>query len=128
MRWSIVRVIWRREMRDQLRDRRTLFMIVVLPLLIYPILGFGVLQFAVGFVNKPSPVGVVGESNLPNLEAPAPTPSRAAAWMSIAPGAAGEGVPLVVGTLARQHVDGILHGKGYPPLVEARDGGARFLD
>jgi sodium transport system permease protein len=128
MRWSIVRVIWRREMRDQLRDRRTLFMIVVLPLLIYPILGFGVLQFAVGFVNKPSPVGIVGEANLPNLELPATTPSQAAAWMSVAPGGAGEGVPLVVGALARQQVDEILHGKGYPPLVESRDDGGRFVD
>ncbi|MEO1498310.1 MAG: ABC transporter permease subunit/CPBP intramembrane protease [Planctomycetota bacterium] len=34
-----VNLIWRREMRDQLRDRRTLFVIVVLPLLMYPLLG-----------------------------------------------------------------------------------------
>src|SRR5439155_172651 len=27
MRWSIIRLIWLRELRDQLRDRRTLFMI-----------------------------------------------------------------------------------------------------
>ena len=39
MRWSIIRVIWLRELRDQLRDRRTVFMIVVLPLLIYPLAG-----------------------------------------------------------------------------------------
>src|SRR5437868_1722686 len=30
MRWSIVRLIWHREFRDQLRDRRTVFMIAVL--------------------------------------------------------------------------------------------------
>src|SRR5947209_216965 len=30
MRWTIVRLIWARELRDQLRDRRTLFMIAVL--------------------------------------------------------------------------------------------------
>jgi sodium transport system permease protein len=128
MRWSIVRVIWRREMRDQLRDRRTLFMIVVLPLLIYPILGFGVLQFAVGFVNKPSSVGIMGEANLPKLDIPAPTATQAAAWQSIAPAGAGEGVPLVVGALARHQVDEILHGKGYPPLTEIRDDSERFVD
>src|SRR2546429_104212 len=32
MRWSIVRIIWLRELRDQLRDRRTLFMVAGLPL------------------------------------------------------------------------------------------------
>ena len=32
MRWRIIRLIFRRELRDQLRDRRTLFMIVVLPI------------------------------------------------------------------------------------------------
>lgn len=59
MRWSIVRLIWFRELRDQLRDRRTLFMIAVLPLLLYPILGFAVLQFAMGFQERPSVIGVV---------------------------------------------------------------------
>src|ERR1700676_3356139 len=59
MRWSIIRLIWLRELRDQLRDRRTLFMVVVLPLLLYPILGFAVLKFALGFSEKPSIIGVV---------------------------------------------------------------------
>ena len=39
MSWQNVLLIWRREMRDQFRDRRTLFVIVVLPLLMYPLLG-----------------------------------------------------------------------------------------
>ncbi len=114
-------------MRDQLRDRRTLFMIVVLPLLIYPILSFGVLQFALGFGSQPSQVGLVGDAYLPRPEAAAPTPIRAAAWLSVAPSGAGEGVPLVVGALARQQVDDLLHGKGYPSLVDVRDDGGRFL-
>jgi sodium transport system permease protein len=58
MRWSIIRLIWARELRDQLRDRRTLFMVAVLPLLIYPVLGFAVLQFALGFSEKKSFVGI----------------------------------------------------------------------
>src|SRR5262245_6895962 len=38
MRWSIIRLIWFRELRDQLRDRRTVFMIVLLPIVLYPLL------------------------------------------------------------------------------------------
>src|SRR5262245_27140697 len=59
MRWSIIRLIWLRELRDQLRDRRTLFMIAVLPLLLYPVLGYAVLEFAFGFSERPSTIGIV---------------------------------------------------------------------
>jgi len=64
MRWSIVRLIWARELRDQLRDRRTLFMIVVLPVLLYPIGGAGMLQMALGFLKQEGVVAVVGARNL----------------------------------------------------------------
>lgn len=63
MRWSIIRTIWLREMRDQLRDRRTLIMIVGLPLFLYPVLGLAVLQFAVGFAEQPSIIGIVTGAN-----------------------------------------------------------------
>ena len=46
MNWSNVKLILRREVRDQLRDRRTLFMIAVLPLLLYPLLGMSFFQIA----------------------------------------------------------------------------------
>src|SRR5258707_15380092 len=62
MRWSVIQVIWFREVRDQLRDRRTLFMIVVLPLLLYPILGVALLQFALGFVDKPRTLGIIQDA------------------------------------------------------------------
>src|SRR5262249_32107809 len=62
MRWSIIRLICARELRDQLRDRRTVFMIAVLPLLLYPILGMAVVQFALGFAEKPSVVGIVAQT------------------------------------------------------------------
>ncbi len=68
MRWSNVLVIFRREVRDQIRDRRTLFMIFVLPILLYPILGMGVLQFSAAFEQKPRTVVVIGPEFLP--EAP----------------------------------------------------------
>src|SRR5262249_48670544 len=71
MRWSIIRLIWLRELRDQLRDRRTVIMMAVLPLLLYPALGFGVLQFALSFANKPNVVGIYGAENL------APLPQQA---------------------------------------------------
>src|SRR5262245_4752116 len=60
MRWSIIRLIWLRELRDQLRDRRTLFMIAVLPLLLYPLVTLAAVQFTFGFADRPSTVGIVG--------------------------------------------------------------------
>src|SRR5579859_2947059 len=65
MRWSIIRLIWLRELRDQLRDRRTVFMMAVLPLVLYPLIGLGLLQFAMGNGKKSSFVGIVGAYNLP---------------------------------------------------------------
>jgi sodium transport system permease protein len=66
MRWSNLFLIFRREVRDQIRDRRTLFMIFVLPILLYPILGIGVLKFASAFEQKPRLVVVVGAEYLPS--------------------------------------------------------------
>lgn len=60
MRWSIIRLIWFRELRDQLRDRRTVFMIAVLPLLLYPLGGLAFLQVYATSQTQPAPVGVVG--------------------------------------------------------------------
>jgi sodium transport system permease protein len=44
MKLTNVRLIFAREIRDQLRDRRTLFMIFVLPVLLYPLLGIAMSQ------------------------------------------------------------------------------------
>ncbi len=65
MRWSNVFLIFRREVRDQARDRRTLFMIFLLPILLYPILGIGMIQFSAAFAQKPRTVLVIGAENLP---------------------------------------------------------------
>src|SRR4051794_3189652 len=65
MRWSIVGLIFRREVRDQLRDRRTLFMILVLPLLLYPMMGLGVAKLSEAFEQKPRTVVIVGAEYLP---------------------------------------------------------------
>src|SRR5215218_4319946 len=65
MRWSIVRLIATREIRDQLRDRRTLFLILVLPVLMYPLfIGVGIL-FLTALKDNTFKVGVVGAEHLP---------------------------------------------------------------
>src|SRR6478672_4744535 len=64
MSWRNIRLIYFREIRDQLRDRRTLFMIAVLPMLLYPLLGMSVFQLS-QFLRKSEPkVLVVGREEL----------------------------------------------------------------
>lgn len=63
--WRNVKLILLRELRDQLRDRRTLFMVFVLPLLLYPTLGIGMLQLTMLFTEHPRTVVVLGEESLP---------------------------------------------------------------
>ena len=71
MKWKNVRLIFRREMRDQLRDRRTLFMIAVLPILFYPLLGVSFFQIAQFLREHPSRILILGYEgtggNLPEL-------------------------------------------------------------
>jgi len=59
------KLIFTRELRDQLRDRRTLFMIFVLPILLYPLLGMTFLQIMQFMSDKPVRVLVIGADNLP---------------------------------------------------------------
>ena len=67
MNWSNVRLILGREIRDQLRDRRTLFMIAVLPLLLYPLLGMSFFQVTQFMREHPIRVLVVGAPDSPEL-------------------------------------------------------------
>lgn len=60
MQWKNVKLIYLREMRDQLRDRRTLFLIAVLPLLLYPLLGMSVFQLTQFLQNNASRVLILG--------------------------------------------------------------------
>ncbi|HBJ35149.1 MAG TPA: CPBP family intramembrane metalloprotease domain-containing protein [Planctomycetaceae bacterium] len=67
IRWSAVRLIYSREMRDQLRDRRTLFTILILPLLLYPLIG-SVLMQVTQFSNQPvMKIAVIGNEHLQDL-------------------------------------------------------------
>jgi sodium transport system permease protein len=130
MRWSIIRLIWLRELRDQLRDRRTVFMIAVLPILLYPIAGFGVMQLALGFLNQGSAVGLIGTDNLlPWTPSPAPpSPASVVSWLGFTPpppGAPlgsiahlGAAASLVLGQPPRE----------YPPLIKCINGHITFSE
>ncbi|HSG70461.1 MAG TPA: ABC transporter permease subunit, partial [Planctomycetaceae bacterium] len=61
-----IRLIFFRELRDQLRDRRTLFMMVVLPILLYPCIGIGISYMTTMFRAQPRDIIILGNQNLPN--------------------------------------------------------------
>ena len=65
-----VRLILAREVRDQLRDRRTLFMIFVLPILLYPLLGTAYFQMIQFQTQKAMTVLVVGGRQLASVPTP----------------------------------------------------------
>ncbi|OWK37681.1 ABC transporter permease [Fimbriiglobus ruber] len=65
MRWSVVRLIAGKELRDLLRDRRTVMLILVLPAVLYPLFGGVALSFAYALKSQPAVVGVVGGDRLP---------------------------------------------------------------
>jgi sodium transport system permease protein len=67
MTFSNVRLILAREIRDQLRDRRTLFMIAVLPILLYPLLGLSFFQVSQFMQEQPTRVLVVDAPELTGL-------------------------------------------------------------
>lgn len=64
-----VALIFDREVRDQLRDRRTMFMLLILPILLYPAMTIGALQMMSLFREQPRTVVILGNENLP--ESPA---------------------------------------------------------
>lgn len=69
MKWPNVKLIFCRELRDQLRDRRTLFTVAIMPMLLYPLMGMAMLQVAQFMREYPTKVWIVGMENLP--ESPA---------------------------------------------------------
>lgn len=65
MNWKNVKLIFLREVRDQFRDRRTLFMVAVLPLLLYPVLGIAMVQMMTTFNEQTRNVVLIGAAHLP---------------------------------------------------------------
>ena len=55
-------------MRDQLRDRRTVFSIAVMPLVLYPLLGMLLLQIAQFTREHPISICMVGVDHLPEID------------------------------------------------------------
>jgi sodium transport system permease protein len=64
MNWNNVKLIFAREMRDQLRDRRTLILIAVLPLLLYPLMGMTFFQLSQFLRHEAAKVQIVGAEQL----------------------------------------------------------------
>lgn len=60
MSWRNVKLVFLRELRDQLRDRRTLFTVLVLPMLLYPFIGMTFLQVSQFMREHPTRVWMVG--------------------------------------------------------------------
>lgn len=88
MKWRNVKLILGRELRDQLRDRRTLFTVLVLPLLMYPLMGIALLQVSQFSRPHQTRIWILGADYLPastplivdgaiNHELLDPTPSSA---------------------------------------------------
>jgi sodium transport system permease protein len=65
MNWTNIHLIWVRELRDQFRDRRTMFTIAVLPLLLYPMMGMAFLRVTQFLQEHPSQVLLLGVEHLP---------------------------------------------------------------
>ena len=65
MSWKNVKLIFLREVRDQLRDRRTLFMITILPVLLYPMLGLGMVEMMLTFSEQRRIVVVLNADEMP---------------------------------------------------------------
>jgi len=65
MNWKHVKLIFSRELRDQLRDRRTLFTITILPILLYPLMGMLMLQVAQFSREHSVRIKILGSENIP---------------------------------------------------------------
>lgn len=131
MRWSIVRLIWLREMRDQLRDRRTVFMIAVLPMLLYPLAGFGVMQLALGHLRKQTVIGIQGRQYLPPLSprCTAFSPAPVLSWLTLTPAAPGaplSGIERACTALALEKTRRSDRDQDYPPLLFSDGEDVRF--
>lgn len=66
MNWKNIKLIFHREVRDQLRDRRTLFMITILPVLLYPMLGLGIVEMMLTFSEQKRTVVILNADDLPD--------------------------------------------------------------
>ncbi len=64
MNWQRIRCLFFRELRDQLRDRRTMFTIFCLPLMLYPLMGLLMMQMAQLRTPRELNVLIIGDKPL----------------------------------------------------------------
>ena len=64
-------IIFRKELKDTLRDRRTLFFMIVFPILIIPLIIGGIPKIMVSMMEKKMTeritIAIIGEENSPEL-------------------------------------------------------------
>lgn len=65
MRFSVLRLIAMRELRDLLRDRRSVLLILLMPLVLYPLFGLAGIVLAKTTAEQKTVVGLVGGEYLP---------------------------------------------------------------
>ncbi len=94
MSWKNIRLIFMREVRDQLRDRRTLFMITILPVLLYPMLGLGLVEMMLTFSEQRRTVVVLNADELPDKPSLLSEDGIDPQWLA----SGGDGTPLIVVT------------------------------
>jgi sodium transport system permease protein len=112
MHWPIIQLLWRRELRDLLRDRRTVCLIFLLPVALYPLLVIVALAAAL-MQDQEAVVGIYGLEHLPKWsDASVPPSALAAAAFSLTSGCSAE---QAAGTAA--FVDSVRQRLSYPPLV-----------
>jgi sodium transport system permease protein len=79
--WRNIKLVFVREVRDQLRDRRTLFMIAILPVLLYPMLGLGMIEMMLTFSQQTQTVVLLNADELPEEPALLDDTGIAPAWL-----------------------------------------------
>jgi sodium transport system permease protein len=75
MRLSVISLITRKETADLLRDRRTVLLIFLAPLLLYPLFGLTAWLFASELVDTPPVIGVVHIAEATPIPGPHPFPA-----------------------------------------------------
>jgi sodium transport system permease protein len=65
---SVVRLIAAKELRDLVRDRRTVMIIIVLPAVLYPLFGLTATLFASSLLGQPTRIGLSGSDHLPGAD------------------------------------------------------------
>jgi sodium transport system permease protein len=64
-RWAVVRLIAGKELRDLVRDRRTVMLVLVLPAVLYPLFSVVAYLFATTILGQVTTIGVAGAEYLP---------------------------------------------------------------